>query len=146
MVVKLRNIIYIESGREMKIVEVKIMRKILAIIVAMFFALSLVSVAGAAEKEMYTKDEVYSISGSVLAVDSAAKTLIVKSMEPSKSPSFRWKCDITFVTDDNTKIVMGEKVETFQDLKAGEKAVVEFHEKDGKYIADTIRISAEEHG
>ena len=130
----------------MKIVEVKIMKKILAIIAAMFLALSLVSVAGAAEKQMYMKDQLYSVSGPVLAVDAAAKTLTVKSIEPSESPSLRWKGDITFATDSNTKIVMGEKVETFQDLKAGEKAVVEFHEKDGKYIADTIRISAEEHG
>ncbi len=122
------------------------MRKILAIIAAMFFALSLVSVAGAAEKQMYTKDQIYSVRGPVLAVDSAAKTLTVKSIELSKSPSRRWKGDITFITDDSTKIVMGKKSETFQDLKAGEKVMVKFHEKDGKYIADTVRISASKQG
>jgi len=122
------------------------MERILAIAIALFFVLSIASVAGAAEKEMYTKDQIYSVSGPVLAVDAAAKTLTVKSIEPSESPSLRWKGNMTFVTDDNTKIGMGEKIETLQDLKAGEKVVVEFHEKDGKYIADTVRIAAEEHG
>ncbi len=122
------------------------MRKVLAIVVAMFFVFSLASVAGAAEKGMYTKGQVYSVRGPILAVDSSAKMLTVKSMESSKSPSEIWKGDMTFVTSDDTKIVMGKKVETFQDLKAGEKVVVKFHEKDGKYIADSVRISAEKHG
>ncbi len=122
------------------------MRKILAIVVAMFFVFSLASVVGAAENGMYTKDQVYSVRGPILAVDSAAKTLTVKSIEPSRSPSTRWKGDITFVTNDDTKIAMGKKAETFQDLKAGEKVAVKFHEKDGKYIADSVRIGAEKHG
>lgn len=41
---------------------------------------------------------------------------------------------------------MDKKVGTFQDPKTGEKIVVKFHEKDGKYIADTVRIGAEKHG
>lgn len=122
------------------------MRKMLALAVALFFVFSLVSVAGAAEKQMYTKDQIYSVSGSVLAVDASAKTLTVRSKEPSRSPSLRWKGDITFITDDNTKIAAGKKAEAFQDLKAGEKVMVKFHEKDGKYIADTVRIAAEKHG
>lgn len=126
--------------------EVKMMEKFLAILVAMFFVFSLVSVAGAAEKQMYSKDQMYSVRGPVLAVDAAAKTLTVKSIERDKSPSLRWKGDITFITGDNTKFAMGKKVETFQDLKAGEKVLVKFHEKDGKYIADTVRITSEKHG
>ncbi len=122
------------------------MRKILAMIAAMFFAFSLVSIAGAAEKQMYSKEQMYSISGPVVSVDSTARTLTVKSIEKSKSPSLRWKGDMTFITDDNTKIAMGKKSETLQDLKAGEKVAVKFHEKDGKYIADTVLISAAKRG
>ncbi len=122
------------------------MRKILAITMALFFAFSLVSFAAAADKEMYTKGEIYSVSGPVLALDSAAKTLTVKSIERTKSPAIRWKGEMTFITDDSTKISMGKKAETFQDLKTGEKVVVRFHEKDGKYIADSVRVSGEKHG
>ena len=122
------------------------MRKLLAIVVAMLFVFSLASVAGAAEKGMYTKDQIYSVRGPVLAVDPSAKTLTVKSIEPSRSPSTRWKGDITFVTSDDTKIAMGKKVETFQDLKAGEEVVVKFHEVAGKYIADSVLIGSEKHG
>ncbi len=122
------------------------MRKILALAVTMLFVLSLASVGLAAEKGMYSKQQMFSISGPVVSVDSTAKTLTVKSVEKSKSPSLRWKGDMTFITNDNTKIAMGKKAETFQDLKAGEKVLVRFHEQDGKYIADTVRISGEKHG
>ncbi len=122
------------------------MRRILAMAVALVFVFSLVSVVGAAEKQVYTKDDIYSVRGPVLSVDGAAKTLTVKSIERTKSPAIRWKGDMTFLTGENTKFAMGKKAESFQDLKAGEKVIVKFHEKDGKYIADIVRIAAEKHG
>lgn len=122
------------------------MEKIIAMVSALLFVFSLATVGIAAEKHMYSKEQIYSVRGPVLAVDFAAKTLTVKSVERSKSPSTIWKGDMTFSINDDTKVAMGKKVETFQYLKPGEKVTVKFHGKDGKYIADTIRIADGSHG
>ncbi len=74
------------------------MRKILAIVIA-FFLFSLAGSKSAAENEMYAKDQIYSVRGPILAVDSDGKTLTVKSMESDRS-----RC--TFYPSQNIHIVL----------------------------------------
>src|SRR5271169_1105205 len=109
------------------------MKKILTVVVAMFFIVSFAMVATSAEK--------YSLKGSVVSVDAGAKTVTVKSIEGVKEAADnRWKGDITFATDTMTKISMGKESKTFEDLKAGQKVKVNFHEKDGNPVAYKIMI------
>ena len=111
------------------------MKKILIVVVAMFFVVSLAMVALAA-------DQMYSLKGPVLSVDSGAKTVTVHSVEGVKeAANNRWKGDVTFATDDMTKISMGKRHKTLKAIKAGQEVEVMFHEKDGKPVADKIMIS-----
>ncbi len=109
-------------------------RRLAAITIALFFAMSLASVALAKE---------YSLKGEVLSIDTAAKTLTVKAINSAVSSPTRFKGDIPFVTSDMTKVTMGKKHETLANLKAGDMVKVKFHEKNGKDIADRIVISSE---
>lgn len=109
------------------------MKQILTVVVAMFFVVSLAMVASAAE--------MYSLKGSVISVDSATNTVTVKSIEGVKEAADnRWKGEVPFATDTMTKISMGKESKIFEDMKAGQKVKVKFHEKDGKPVADKIMI------
>ncbi|MGO9379055.1 MAG: hypothetical protein ACLP29_10970 [Dissulfurispiraceae bacterium] len=109
------------------------MKKILTVVVAMLFVVSLAMVASAAE--------MYSLKGSVVKVDSSAMTVTVKSVEGVKEAADnRWKGEIPFATDTMTKISMGKATKTFEDIKVGQKVKVKFHEKDGNPVADKIMI------
>ncbi len=102
--------------------------------IALFFVMSLASVAVAKE---------YSVKGEVLSIDTAAKTVTVKTINSTLSSPVRFKGDIPFMTNDMTKVTMGKKKETLASLKTGDMVKVKFHEKDGKDIADHILISSE---
>jgi len=52
----------------------------------------------------------------------------------------RWKGDVTFATNDMTKISMGKKMKTLDDIKAGQNLKVKFHEENGKSVAVEIMI------
>jgi Cu/Ag efflux protein CusF len=113
------------------------MKQLLTVGVAMIFVVSLAMVAIAA-------DQVYSLKGPVLSVDSKAKTVTVHSIEGVTAAANNiWKGDVTFTTDKKTKISMHKKNKTFKAIKAGQEVEVMFHEKDGKHVADKIMISAE---
>lgn len=106
------------------------MRKVFATFIAVFFALSLVSVANVAAA---AKEKIYSLKGEVVSVDTVAKTLTVKGK----------KGEETFATSEMTKINMGKKHETFENIKAGEKVLVKYYKKNGKEMAEHIRILPE---
>ncbi|MGO9611573.1 MAG: hypothetical protein ACLPX5_00850 [Dissulfurispiraceae bacterium] len=109
------------------------MKKMLTVIVAMCFIVSAVMVAVAAEK--------YSVKGPVLSVDPAGKTVTVKATEQvSEKATNRWKGDVTFVTDNMTKVMMGKKSKNFDALKAGQEVKVVFHEKGDTVVAEKIII------
>ncbi len=113
------------------------MKKLLTVGVAMIFVVSLAMVAIAA-------DQMYSLKGPVLSVDSKAKTVTVRSVEGvTEAANNIWKGDVTFATDKMTKISMDKKHKTFKAIKKGQEVEVIFHEKNGKHIADKIMISAE---
>ena len=114
------------------------MKTILTVVVAMFFVVSLAMVAIAAE-------QMFSLKGPVVSVDSGAKTVTVHSIEgPTEAANNRWKGDVTFATDKMTKISMGKKHTTLKAIKKGQEADVTFHEKDGKPVADKIMITSGE--
>jgi hypothetical protein len=86
----------------------------------------------------------YSLKGPVVSVDAGAKTVTVHSVEGvTAAADNRWKGDVTFATNDMTKISMGKHKKTFTDLKAGQNLKVKFHEKDGKSVAVEIVIMSD---
>jgi len=111
------------------------MKKVIAIGLALIFVVSLAIVAIAAE-------EMFSLKGPILSVDAKAKTVTVHSVEGvTTAPDNRWKGDVTFMTNDMTKISMDKEKKTFGDLKAGQNVKVKFNETpDRKSIAVEIMI------
>jgi hypothetical protein len=73
-----------------------------------------------------------SFSGNIAKVDAMAKTVMVKGK----------KAEMTFVTDDKTKITMGGKDMPLGDLKEGMSANVSYKKDGGKNLAATIKMAA----
>ena len=116
------------------------MKKAIALGFAVIFVVSLAMAAGAAE-------EMYSLKGPVLSVDAKAKTVTVHSVEGvATKADNRWKGDVTFMTNDMTKIMMDKEKKAFGDLKKGQELKVKFHEKEGKSIAVEIMIMSGKKG
>lgn len=114
------------------------MKKVLTICLTLVFVISFAIVT-------FAKEEMYSLKGPVVSVDAAAKTVTVHSVEGvTTAADNRWKGDVTFVTNDKTKISMNKEKKTLDDLKAGQNLKVKFHEKkDGKFVAVEIMIMPE---
>ncbi len=108
-------------------------RKITAMTIAIFFVMSLVGVAAA--------KGTYSVKGEVLSVDTAAKTVTVKTINSAVSSPIRFKGDIPFLTNDMTKVSLGKKHESLGEIKQGDMVKVVFHEDNGKQIADRIMLN-----
>ena len=107
------------------------MKKILALVMALVFALT-VTVAFAeqpaakpadttkkAELAKPAKEKVKTITGELTAIDTAGKSITVKSKKQELTIS---------VTDEQIK-----------DLKVGDKVVVKYTEKDGKLTAKSVK-------
>ena len=110
------------------------MKKVLTIGLGLIFVVALAVCATAAE-------EMYSLKGPVVSVDAAAKTVTVHSVEGvTTAADNRWKGNVTFATNNMTKIGMQKEKKAFSDLKKGQNLEVKFHEKDGKSIAVEIMI------
>ena len=73
-----------------------------------------------------------SFSGDIAKVDAMAKTVMVKGK----------KAEMTFVTDDKTKITLGGKDMPLGDLKEGMGANVSYKKDGGKNVAATIKVAA----
>ena len=73
-----------------------------------------------------------SFSGNIAKVDAMAKTVMVKGK----------KAEMTFVTDDKTKITMGGKDMPLGDLKEGMGANVSYKKDGGNNVAATIKVAA----
>ena len=78
------------------------------------------------------KAGVLQTSGEVVSVDSATRTVTITSKMGS----------MTFTVDDKTKIVIGKKGKTLEDLKPGDKLKVTYNETGGKNVAQRITVSA----
>ena len=113
------------------------MKKVLTLCLVLIIVVSFAVVAIAT-------DEMYSLKGPVVSIDAGAKTVTVHSVEGVKAAADnRWKGDVTFTTNDMTKISMDKQTKTFNDLKSGQNVKVKFNEKDGKSTAVEIMIMSE---
>jgi len=114
------------------------MKKVLAIGLALIFVISVAAAATAAKKEMF------SLKGPVVSIDAAAKTVTVHSVEGvTTAADNRWKGDMTFDTNEMTKISMDKGKKKFTDIKTGQNVEVKFHVMDGKNVAAKIMIMPE---
>ena len=114
------------------------MKKVIALVVAMLFVLSVAGLSFAAEKaapaapaekkeaapakaEKKAPAKVKQVTGEVVAVDAKAKTLTVKGK----------KADVALSVDDKAAAKLA-------DVKVGDKVTVKYKETDGKNVATSI--------
>ncbi|HET6515711.1 MAG TPA: hypothetical protein VFG09_11175 [Thermodesulfovibrionales bacterium] len=121
------------------------MKKVIAIIVSVLFVLSVVGLAFAAEQaapapaapmekkemapakaEKKAPAKVKQVTGEVLAVDAAAKTLTVKGK----------KAEVALSVEDKAAAKLA-------DIKVGDKVTVKYKEMDGKNVATHVTKKAE---
>lgn len=117
------------------------MKKVIALLVAMLFALSVAGHAIAAEmKEMkeaapvqkMAPAKVKQVTGEVTAIDAAAKTLTVKGKAG----------EVALTADDKTTVKIGKEKKALTDVKVGDKVTVKYTEMDGKNVAKSIIVKA----
>ncbi len=77
------------------------------------------------------KEKVLSVSGQVVSVNDAAKTLTMKAE----------KGEVAIAANQMTKVAMGSKKKTFEDLRWCDKVTITYHEKNNEAIANSISIS-----
>lgn len=124
------------------------MKRVIALIVAMIFVLSVSGLALAAEQkkeaapaekkeeaapaEKKAPAKVKQVTGEVTAVDAAAKTLTVKGKAG----------DVALTADDKTTVKIGKEKKALGDVKVGDKVTVRYTEMDGKNVAKSIIVKA----
>jgi len=94
-------------------------------------AQKIVNLTGARRKAP-GKANVLQTTGKVVSVDSATRTVTITTKRGS----------MTFTVDDETKIVIGKKGKTLEDLKPGDTLKVTYNEAAGKNVAQRITVSA----
>jgi Cu/Ag efflux protein CusF len=118
------------------------MKRVIALLVAMVFVLSIAGLAIAAEKkeaapaqkkeaapaEKKAPAKVKQVTGEVTAVDATAKTLTVKGKAG----------DVSLTADDKTVVKIGKEKKALGDIKVGDKVTVKYAEMDGKNVAKSI--------
>jgi hypothetical protein len=112
---------------------VSLVTSIFVFVVAALFVMAFANPAIAGEKMATFK-------GEVIAVDHYAKTLTVKSKEPSLSSALGTMGGFAFATDEMTNVTSCTQNKTFEDIGVGEKVTVTYHEKDGKLFADAVDV------
>ena len=73
------------------------------------------------------------VTGNILAIDEAGKSLTVKGR----------KGEVVLSIEDKTSIKAGKDSKTFADLKTGDKVTVRYVESDGKKIAKSLKIKTD---
>ena len=106
------------------------MKKPLTLILALGMVCFLAFGAVAAEKKAVKTAETVRIEGTVVSVDAAAKTLIIKEKAG----------DITITVNDKTVIKSGTYKKTLADIIAGTKVMVKYTVVDAAKIAEKIKI------
>ena len=112
------------------------MKYFIGIIVAIFFALTLISASFAEWQwsEVQKASQFLQITGEVKAVDRNAMALTV-----SKKIKDKIMAAVTTV-DDKTKITMDEQNKNFNDIKVGDTVIVKYTQVNGKNIAKSVVI------
>ncbi len=99
--------------------------ELLVLAIAAVFVVSYINQAIAKEKML-------TMSGQVTSVDNAAKTLTVKGK--TREATIAW--------DQMTQVTMGKEKKALDDLRAGDKVKVTYHEKENKLVANSILIKS----
>jgi Cu/Ag efflux protein CusF len=113
-----------------------VVKKIMVIILAALFALTLISTSFAEWQlsEVPKAYEFLQITGEVKAVDRNAMAITV-----TKKIKDEVMAAVTTV-DDETKITMDEQNKNFNDIKVGDTVIVKYTQVNGKNIAKSVVI------
>ncbi len=103
------------------------MRKSVALVMVLFVACALASLAVAAEKKA-SKPAAHRATGEVVSIDATAKTITVKEKDK----------DVTFTLAENAKVMIHGKAGSLDQLKAGDHVNVKYMDKDGSQIAEEV--------
>ncbi len=101
------------------------MKKPLLYLICFFVAVFMTGSAIAAEKII-----VKQITGDVVTIDVAVKTLTVKGK----------KAEVVITADDKTTVKMDKEKKTLSDIKVGDRVTLKYAEIEGKKIARSIEI------
>ena len=117
-----------------------VVKNIMVIILAVLFALTLVSTSFAEWQwsEVQKASEFLQITGDVKAVDRKAMTITV-----TKKIKDEVMAAITTI-DEKTKITMDKQNKNFNDIKVGNTVIVKYAEVNGKNIAKSVVIKPTE--
>ncbi len=111
------------------------MKKIYTIAIAVFLVLSLISFAVA-------KEEAGNYWGEVASIDYHAKTVSIKAFSPLVSPDVTGgRTGITFGMDESTDVIKCHTSKDLKNIKVGDAVQIRYHEKNEKYIAESIAVS-----
>lgn len=122
------------------------MKRVLVIILAVFFALAITSVSFAVEEKTAPApaekkvepakptEPKTQITGEVKAVDTEAKTVTVVKKVKDKV------VEVVVTVDDKTKITHDKAAKTFADVVVGTKVTAKFKAVGDKKVATSIRI------
>ena len=109
------------------------MKKTLTLILALGMVCFLAFGAAAAEKKIVKKHaETFQVAGTVVSVNAAAKTLVIKEKTG----------DITVTVNNRTIIESGNRQKKFADINAGAEVIVKYAVVDAVKIAKIIIIEA----
>lgn len=101
------------------------MKKPLLYLICFLVAVLMAGSAIAADKVI-----VKQITGDVVTIDVAVKTLTVKGK----------KAEVVITADDKTTVKMNKEKKTLSDIKVGDKVTLKYAEVEGKKIARSIEI------
>ena len=111
-----------------------VLTDMLVMVVAALFVMSFATQLNARESKANLK-------GEVVAVDGYAGTVTVKSMETVPSSGISMKDNITFATYKETNVTSCTQNRILNDINAGEKVTITYHEAEGTLFADVIDIA-----
>jgi len=117
-----------------------LVKNIKVIILALFFLCAVISTSFA-EWQSPGQPKAYKnlqITGQVKAIDKKAMTITVAKKIRQK------EMETVATVNDKTKIMMNEKNKKFDDIKVGDKVVMEYSDVDGRNIAKNILIKPAE--
>jgi Cu/Ag efflux protein CusF len=118
-------------------------KKVAVLLTGLFAVVAAALFATSFAQSAYDEGKMISFKGEVTAIDPAAKTFAVRSIESAKSePAITLKGELTFAMDEGTKVKECDKDMAFSDLKVGDRISVSYHEEEGKSLADSIAIEA----
>ena len=107
------------------------MKKLLLPVICFLAAVFMIGSAGAADKVI-----VKQITGEVVTIDVAVKTLTVKGK----------KAEVVITADDKTTVKVNKEKKNLSDIKVGDKVTLKYAEIAGKKIARSIEIKTAKTG